>query len=183
MGNPVRARGCYQSFELTSIFASLYDFLQSPLYAPSHIWARRGREQIEILHYHLAGRLRLLLTLRQAGLTRAGDLPRVCAVDHHRAVEVGPPFRPQAPPSRDGWRRFRLFRENRRRRGRIGHLRVLSRKLERAYPLPGFVYHPQPPFGAVPEPAADIPQQFARSDDCLDARFIRAGEFGSFIVE
>jgi hypothetical protein len=33
------------------------------------------------------------------------------------------------------------------------------------------------------EIAGRIPQQFARSDHCLDARFIRAGKFGSFLVE
>jgi hypothetical protein len=62
-------------------------------------------------------------------------------------------------------------------------LRVLSRKPERAYPPPGLVNHPQPPIRAVPEPAADIPQQCACDHDRFGARFVRPGEFGALLIK
>ena len=48
----------------------------------------------------------------------------------------------------------------------------LTRKLNRAHRLSGFVRDPHTPFGAVPESAADFFQYFACRHDRLAARFL-----------
>jgi hypothetical protein len=59
---------------------------------------------------------------------------------------------------------------------------MISRKPESTDRLSGFVHNPNPPFGIVPEPAADFPQHLPRGDYGLGAGFLWPGEFGSLCV-
>src|SRR5688500_4060598 len=59
-----------------------------------------------------------------------------------------------------------------RRLAAVGRLACLSCKLKTAHGLSGSVRSPHPPFGAVPEPAAEILQHLACGHDGVGARFI-----------